>query len=241
VFWSDTVRLIPGGVLETLVHPRPAPQPRAERVSRAEVPWLSSVKLPWGQEVSLLNISSSGMLFESTAKYFPGGVAQFELCGGDQKVVVRGRFVRSEVARVDRFGVKYRAAAAFESEVDLLGPNGDAAQIPSTTRNVADWLVEISMALNRAADRLTLRQKIERGLRQLVTGPEIRIRHVAIPSHEGCESVCFKIPVGDGSDLVLQAAFEPGEAPTDLEFRILQAGAALAAVVLRLGGSDGRG
>ena len=51
-------------------------QNRAQRKTQADLPWLSTIKLPWGLEVRLLNMSTSGMLVETTSKFTPGSVAE---------------------------------------------------------------------------------------------------------------------------------------------------------------------
>jgi hypothetical protein len=86
---------------------------------RGDVPWLSTVKLPWGLEVRVLNISSTGMLIETGSKFTPGTVTELQLYGPETDLVVSACFVRSEVALVDGRGVKYRAAATFKKQLDL--------------------------------------------------------------------------------------------------------------------------
>src|SRR5262249_12916906 len=60
---------------------------RAHRWERSDLPWLSSVKLPWGLEVRLLNISSSGVLVESGSKLAAGSVLAFHLSGPNKNLV----------------------------------------------------------------------------------------------------------------------------------------------------------
>ena len=80
--------------------------PRDLRLARENVPLLSAVKLTWGLEVSLINISSTGMLVETTSKFTPGSATEFQLCGPDTSLVVPARFVRSEVSTVDARSVR---------------------------------------------------------------------------------------------------------------------------------------
>ena len=84
-----------------------------------DVPWLSTIRLPWGLEVRLLNISSTGMLIETGSRFTPGGVTDLQLCGPETHLVISACFVRSEVAAVDGCGVKYHAAATFKEPLDL--------------------------------------------------------------------------------------------------------------------------
>ena len=92
---------------------------RAERRMAGDVPWLSTIKLPWGLEVRLLNISSTGILIETGSKFTPGIVTELRLCAAESELVISACFVRSEVASVDGRGVKYHAAATFEKQLDL--------------------------------------------------------------------------------------------------------------------------
>ncbi len=94
----------------------------AHRSTRNDVPWLSSITLSWGLEVRLINISTTGVLIETGSKFAPGTTTGLRLTGSGTDTIVTVRFVRSEVARIDALGVKYFAAGAFETEVDLAGP-----------------------------------------------------------------------------------------------------------------------
>ena len=89
---------------------------------RGDVPWLSGIKVSWGPELELINISSTGVLVETGSKFAPGSTTELHLCGPETNLVVPVRFIRSDVARIDGLGVRYRAAAAFAKELDLAGP-----------------------------------------------------------------------------------------------------------------------
>jgi hypothetical protein len=92
---------------------------RAARQTGADVPWLSSIKLPWGLAVRLLNISSTGMLIETGSKFTPGSDTHLQLSGPETDLVISACFVRSDVAAVDRRGVTYHAAVSFKKQLDL--------------------------------------------------------------------------------------------------------------------------
>ena len=98
---------------------------RAQRWSLTDLPWLSSVKLPWGQHLRLLNISSSGMLVESGVRLFPGSATSFKIGGPGLALVVPGRVVRCRVSTVDSLGVVYETAAAFDQPVAELIASGE--------------------------------------------------------------------------------------------------------------------
>jgi hypothetical protein len=226
-------------------------QHRAARKSRSDLPWLSTVRLPWGLEVRLLNISTTGVLVETSSKFTPGTVAEFELRSAGDSVMVPARFVRSEVVSVDGLGVRYRAAAVFEREVDLDGPQPVRGQQSSTPGGLADWLVELSTLLNRrpdvTGDASDLRERMERGLRRLVSAKDVRILDVGsqeqtelVSPPPGCKSIYFSMgepapgESSAGQHAVLQVTFGPDTASSDVDLRMLQAGAALAAVVMLL-------
>jgi hypothetical protein len=212
-------------------------QNRAERKTRADLPWLSTIKLPWGLEVRLLNMSTSGMLVETSSKFMPGSVAEFEITAADDSIVVPVRFVRSEIVGVDGRGVRYRAAAVFEREVDLDGPRTKTARVASTASGLATWLQQLSGDIERNAGAGTLRARFENGLCQLVSAREIRILDEPAPPAEGCESIFFNMTFG-GTRRVLQVTFEPGYEPSEVDFKMLQAGASLAAIALQF--ADGQ-
>jgi CheY-like chemotaxis protein len=98
---------------------------RAQRWSLTDLPWLSSVKLPWGQHLRLLNISSSGMLVESSVRLFPGSATSFKIGGPELALMVPARVVRCRVSTVDSLGVVYETAAAFEQPVAELIASGE--------------------------------------------------------------------------------------------------------------------
>jgi CheY-like chemotaxis protein len=105
---------------------------RARRWSNEDLSWLTEVKLPWGLRVDLLNISSSGVLVESAARFVEGSTTVFRLNGSDQHLLIPATVVRSEVANANARGVTYRAAATFDQimmEAELLRPATAATPI----------------------------------------------------------------------------------------------------------------
>ncbi len=206
---------------------------RAPRVGSADIPWISAVRLPWGVDLCLLNISSSGILVETLTKFAPGAAAELQLLGPDTALAVPARFVRSEIVAVDGRGVRYHAAARFEKELRLVIPSESRPEGPSVSAGLADWLQQLSIALKTGADCSLLVERIDQGLRKLAGVRDVRIGQAPVAPQDGCESVCFTVAKGRESG-VLQATFEPGQVPSDLAFNLLKAGAALAAVVLTL-------
>lgn len=95
---------------------------RAERIECGDVSWLQTVKLPWGLELRVINISSTGMLLESGTKIKPGKVSDLKLCSPDGEIVIPASFVRSEVADVNTRGVKYHVAVTFDKPLETYEP-----------------------------------------------------------------------------------------------------------------------
>lgn len=206
---------------------------RAERHQRSAVPWLLSVKLPWGLEVRLLNISSTGILLESGARLAPDSVHELTLCGPDTEVVVNASFVRSEVANVNGLGVKYHVAATFEKQIDLPDPSDGARDIvvPASVTTIAQLLAVMSVEL-AGASPLTHRAALERGIRQLVAARDVRICDAPTTSSDATALVSFSIPTTVGAGATLEATFDSEAQPSAVDLRVLRAAAGLAAVVI---------
>jgi hypothetical protein len=96
-------------------------QPRAERLDCADVSWLSTVRLPWGVDARVLNISNTGVLLECGSRVVTGSVVELDLRGPEWAFAVEARFVRSEVGNVQSLGVKYHIAAEFKKRLEFPG------------------------------------------------------------------------------------------------------------------------
>jgi len=222
------------------VGPGPAPsifrkstdrRSRAERREKDDVPWLSTVRLPWGPEARLLNISSSGLLLETNCKLAPGSVTELKLCGPDAEIAIPVCFVRSEIADVDHFGVKYHTAATFQRTLQLLGPHPVTGANASARTALSELLSQVATELDRG-DQSSLRTVLERAVRKVVTAPDIQVRDVPREPNDGSESIYFTIPTRVGPQPILQAMFARGAEPSDLDLRVLKAAAGVAAVAL---------
>ena len=97
---------------------------RAQRWDGEQLPWLSAVRLTWGADLRLINISRSGLLVESGVRFTLGNRADFELESAEHGLIVKARVVRSDVSQVGSLGVKYIAAAVFERPFQILDPQG---------------------------------------------------------------------------------------------------------------------
>jgi hypothetical protein len=207
---------------------------RTRRRSGEDVPSLWSVRLPWGDALKVVNISNTGVLVESASKVAPGSTIKLHLLGEATNISVSARAIRSDVANVDGLGVKYHLAAAFSQEVLLPGIDVPAAAVPAASpRALVDLVARVlgeGEPLPRASE---LRVRFESDLRRLLRLRDVQIRESPV-SGDVTESIYFTIPQSSGSHRVLQVFFEPGEALSEMDFRILRAAANAAALVLEL-------
>ena len=203
----------------------------ALRKGRGEVPWLSGIKLSWGPELQLVNISSSGVLVESGSKFAPGSTTELHLSGPETNLVVPVRFIRSAVAKIDGLGVRYHAAAAFAKELDLAGPR--PADAPATPpQELASLLGSVFAAVNERSQPAHAR--FAHGLRRLVGARDVQVRTGAAGSAGGPETLYFDVPGDDRLRTTLQVVFDRTHEVTDAEFKVLKAAAWLTAAVLEL-------
>jgi hypothetical protein len=209
-------------------------QKRARRRTMAEVGWLSSVKLSWGQHLRVVNISSSGLLVESGMRLSPGSVTRFHIEGADSALVVPARVVRCRVSDVDSLGVKYETAAAFDRPVEALTVECESRDIDS---RLDDLLDRVQQRADRGASAAELRMTFETGVLDLISAGEVRLRDVPVVENDGRDSVYFTIPTRDGSAAVLQVTFNPNDAPGAEDFDVLTAATVAAAMVLPLTGT----
>lgn len=200
---------------------------RARRRRASEVPELRAVKLAGCTSVSVVDISSGGVLIETMSKLDPGAI-DVELLGRGASMSVPAQLLRSQVAAVDRIGVRYRVALMFGRELQLFSPPPSSA--------LPEDLARVLMRTLREADRRSgptaVRIRFERELRRLLPVRDILIRQAPVIAERGIESVYFTVPWGSGPQPVLQAIFDRDYSPTAMEFRLLRAAASLAAVVL---------
>ncbi len=222
---SDEVRM----ANEAFREPTGDERRTARRRPQGDLPWLSKVKLAAGVDVALVNISSSGVLFESGAKFVPGSTTELHLSGEGTNMVVPVRFIRSEIARIDALGVKYHAAAAFDKEIDLAGPRRSLAVPATPPEALAQMLAE---ALADSSDAGPSHVRFALGVKQLVGARSILVRPAAGTSSGGRETLYFDVPGDDRARTVLQVTFDRAHDVTPAEFRLLKAAAWLTAAAL---------
>ena len=92
---------------------------RARRRRRDEMPWLWTVKLPWGSDVRVLDMSSTGMLIETAAQLDAGGTVELKMIGEQENLVMPAHTIRAEAAWMET-GVLYRVGLEFAQELDTI-------------------------------------------------------------------------------------------------------------------------
>lgn len=202
---------------------------RARRRRREEMPWLWAVKLPWGGDVRVVDMSSTGMLVETAAHLDTGGTVALKMIGEQANLVVPAHTVRSEAAWMET-GVLYRVGFEFAEELDTFGRYPLSVAAALRPRTLTDLLTRVMDDAERGIDPANVRTRFTQELLELIPARDIRFRHSSTDDGNE-ESVQFTVPNGGSAGLALQVAFEPGYSPSMLEFRFLQAAAAAAGIV----------
>ena len=207
---------------------------RARRLRGHDVPSLWTIRLPWG-DTRIVNISTSGVLIESTSKIDPGTTMDLRLVGHGTDLIVPARTIRANVAQVDRLGVKYHLAIAFSREVILPKPTAtpDVEDGPSP-RALADLMTGILGDVEHASRAPQMCERFESDLRRLLRLRDVQIRETPQIPDDPSQSIYFTIPQTStsGRPRILQVTFESGRAPSEMDFRLLKSAASAAALVL---------
>ena len=109
--------------------PETAPSGRDRRV----FPRVPAEQLPVtagfapGPDVRLVDLSRGGARFECERRLLPGSTVALRLVTPDGSLVVRGRVVRSRIAKIDQTGLVYEVAAAFNESLTTLAEEADQA------------------------------------------------------------------------------------------------------------------
>ena len=91
-----------------------------DHVPAAQLPQLSAT-LTTGPDIRLIDISRGGALFECSKRLVPQSAVALRLVTPDGTHIVRGRVVRSRIVRMERGGLGYQAAIAFNEALrDLI-------------------------------------------------------------------------------------------------------------------------
>jgi hypothetical protein len=78
---------------------------------------LSQIRLRAGRQLSVLDISDSGLLAEGEMRLLPGTHVEVHLVTCDGRLLVRSRVVRAFVCHVGASEIRYRGALAFDRPV----------------------------------------------------------------------------------------------------------------------------
>jgi CheY-like chemotaxis protein len=214
---------------------------RGRRKPGGDVPWLWSVSAPTVGNVKVVDISSHGVLVETTSKLPIGRAIDLHLIGENIETCVAARITRSEIGSVDALGVRYRMAATFSRELDIPGVEARVAAEAVHPGALAELLARALQEVDAESTPSKARRTFEHGLRRLLSAVDVQIRQSPVISAQGSESVYFTIPSRGTHAAILQATFESDRPPTPGEFKLLKAAATLAAVVLEFAPVDQSG
>jgi hypothetical protein len=92
-----------------------------------------------GDQVEVVDVSIGGALIETPHRLLPGAMVELHLARTDAQTAVRGRVLRSAVARVRPGGICYRGAVRFDRHLPWFAGNerGSAwVQREGTTHHV---------------------------------------------------------------------------------------------------------
>ena len=87
---------------------------RSHRRAAVEAHGIIRARLRAGDEVLLLDVSAGGALIEAGHRLLPGSCVELHLRREAEDEVMKGRVLRSSVARLCGNAVSYRGAVAFE-------------------------------------------------------------------------------------------------------------------------------
>lgn len=100
------------------------------RYPPAAVPAITGMRLSPGEAVSLVNISSSGVLVEGKTRFVPGTRVTVHFEGTMKPNQIKARVVRCQVSSIGGGGsLQYQSAIAFEGRMEL--PVAEAALPPA--------------------------------------------------------------------------------------------------------------
>ena len=201
----------------------------APRMRRDDVPWLWSIRLPWGTDVELVNISTSGLLVESDSKVSSGISLELRLRGPSLNRVVLARFVRCTISAVDRGRVRYYAAAQFAQPFD-----SPLSQTQTMARATPLSLAELLTAvLSDSARTEAASVRFARGLRELLGARDVLIRRGPLTPVEDSDTLYFEVREG-GSCTVLQVTCEKHRPRTADDVKVMRAAAGMAAALIHI-------
>jgi CheY-like chemotaxis protein len=236
---SSSLRIPTAEDLRAVSLLRPPDRRRASRRRAADLAGQWTLRLGPDGDASILDLSSTGVRLETGTQLSSGRLIDLELIGMEGSHPVSARLLRTETIELDGSEVKYRAAAMFLREIDVFTTAGNPLPVVAAVesyppRALADLLGRVLANASWVSNGATLRSQFETELRAMVRAKEVGIRTVPVRAAGGCQQLYFKIPSSGHSRHVLHIVFERGHRPSAAEFRLLEAAASLAAVVLDL-------
>jgi CheY-like chemotaxis protein len=123
---------------------------RARRRRLEDLPARWQLKLPGAPDVDIVNISTSGVLLETATQIIPGSILDVQLFGQDRNLNVPARMLRTEVVGAGAVGPRYRVAAAFARELEIL--EAELSRSMPEIGSVAEALRRASAAIEQAAE-----------------------------------------------------------------------------------------
>ena len=96
---------------------------------------LSRIRLRTGREMSVVNVSNTGVLVEGQGRLLPGTHVDVHVVTREGRVLVRSRVVRCWIAALDAGVAWYRGALAFDRQLDTEAPG---YAIPQPARACTD-------------------------------------------------------------------------------------------------------
>jgi hypothetical protein len=116
------------------------------RIPAAQLPQLSAT-LTTGPDIRLIDISRGGALFECSKRLVPASAVALRLVTPDGTHIVRGRVVRSRIVRMERGGLGYQAAIAFnEALKDFIDEPGAGTPAPASAAKAAPPVTVVAPA-----------------------------------------------------------------------------------------------
>ena len=181
---------------------------RAQRFETHDLPSRCTLATPNGFIVRMVNVSETGILFESPLKFTRDSETAFSLLSPDTTRVLPARIVRSEVATVNGVGVTYQTAAHFSETLDLVKNVRRLPKASPTSFHRYRWSRRrrhwrIYWCASRPSSTSTIgatrrERAFEAGLRQLVPTCDIMLCDRLVQPYDGGESIYFAVPGASG-------------------------------------------
>ena len=211
---------------------------RARRFAVDELPSRCTLATPSGLIVRMLNVSSTGVLFESPLKFSRDSETLLNMLAPESTHVLPARIVRSEVATVTGMGVTYQTAAHFGAALELFKEVPQPVEVIDVTptphmvapQSLADLIVRVTTELYQHRRSDDARAELETGLRRAGSGLRRDVVRQAGRAGDDIDSIYFAVPAVSG--VMVRATFEPGHEATSEELKLLRAAAALASVIM---------